>query len=174
MLHEQDSKRNGETVEHLLLHCQVAQELWNMVCTLFGVHWVMLRSVVELVANWSGKFNRLWIKVFWRIILHCLMWLIWRERNAHTFEGIERSIHELKLLAFTFFFFYFAWLGKCFRCFFFHFFTWYPWFLYLLCYLIFSMLLLAHGLCDHVFVEIILYTVGLKQWTNIILSYAPK
>ena len=106
VLHEQDSKRNGETVEHLLLHCQVAQELWNMVCTLFGVHWVILRSVVELVANWSGKFNRLWIKVLWRIILHCLMWLIWRERNACTFEGIERSIHELKLLAFTFIYFF--------------------------------------------------------------------
>ena len=34
------------------------------------------------------------------------MWLIWRERNACTFEGIERSIHELKLLAFTFIYFF--------------------------------------------------------------------
>ena len=40
------------------------------------------------------------------------MWLIWRERNARTFEGIERSIHELKLLAFTFIFSDFAGLGN--------------------------------------------------------------
>ena len=29
-----------------------------MVCSLFGVHWVMLRYVVEILASWAGKFNR--------------------------------------------------------------------------------------------------------------------
>ena len=96
----------------------------------------MLRSVVELIANWSGKFNRLWIKVLWRIILHCLMWLIWRERNACTFEGIERSIHELKLLAFTSFFFLLCVIGQMLRVFFLS-------FLYLIC-LIFVLALLLN------------------------------
>ena len=32
------------------------------------------------------------------MIHHCLMWGIWRKRNAHTFEGDERSIHDLKRL----------------------------------------------------------------------------
>ena len=93
-------KRNGETTDHLLLHCPVAQELWNIMCSLFGVHWVMPRSVVEFLASWSGKFNRLRSKVLWRMIPHCLMWVIWRERNTWTFDGNERSIHELKLLFF--------------------------------------------------------------------------
>ena len=57
VLHVQDSKWNGETIDHLLLHYLASQELWNMVCTLFGVHWVMLRSVLELIASWSGKFK---------------------------------------------------------------------------------------------------------------------
>ena len=57
VLHVQDGKWNGETIDHLLLHYLVSQELWNMVCTLFGVHWVMLRSVLELIASWSGKFK---------------------------------------------------------------------------------------------------------------------
>ena len=48
-------KRNGETTDHLLLHCPVAQKLWNMVCSLLGVHWVISYSVVELLASWSGK-----------------------------------------------------------------------------------------------------------------------
>ena len=34
-------KLGGESVNHLLLHCKFAQELWNMVFTLFGVHWVI-------------------------------------------------------------------------------------------------------------------------------------
>ena len=31
------------------------------------------------------------------------MWGIWRERNAPTFEGIERSIHDLKFPSFRLF-----------------------------------------------------------------------
>ena len=59
-----------------------------------------VQGVVELLASWSGKFNRLRTKVLWRTILHCLVWVIWWERNARTFEGNGRSIHELKLLFF--------------------------------------------------------------------------
>ena len=29
-------KHNGETIDHLLIHGPIAQELWNMVCSLFG------------------------------------------------------------------------------------------------------------------------------------------
>ena len=64
------------------------------------------------------------------------MWLIWRERNAHTVEGIERSIHELKLLAFTFFFFLLCVIGQMLRVFFLS-------FLYLIC-LIFVLALLLN------------------------------
>jgi hypothetical protein len=42
-------KRDGETIDHLLLHCLVAKELWDMVLTLFGVQWVMPRSIRELM-----------------------------------------------------------------------------------------------------------------------------
>lgn len=65
-------KRNGETIDLLLLHYLVAQELWNMMCSLFGIHWVILQGVVELIASCSGKFNRLRTKVLWRMIPHCL------------------------------------------------------------------------------------------------------
>jgi hypothetical protein len=37
-------KKSGESTVHLLLHCEVAMEVWNMVCQLFGVMWVMPRS----------------------------------------------------------------------------------------------------------------------------------
>ena len=51
-------KRAGETSNHSFLHCSVARNMWNMVFSLFGVYWVMLRGVVELLASWSGKFSR--------------------------------------------------------------------------------------------------------------------
>ena len=87
-------KQNEMTIDHQLLHWLVAWELWNMVCSLFGVHWVMPRGVVEHLASWSGKFNRHRTTVIWSMIPHCLMWGIWREMNERTFEGNERSIHD--------------------------------------------------------------------------------
>jgi hypothetical protein len=35
-------KRNSEPVDHLLLHCSVAKELWAFVFVVFGVRWIIL------------------------------------------------------------------------------------------------------------------------------------
>lgn len=32
----------------------------------------------------------------WSVIPSCVMWLVWRERNSHVFEDIERSVPQLK------------------------------------------------------------------------------
>ena len=50
-------KCNGKSVDHLLLHCLVATDLWSMVLGLFGVSWVLPKSVVELLACWLGRFG---------------------------------------------------------------------------------------------------------------------
>ena len=51
-------KHSGESPNHLLLHCETAQSLWSMVFCLFGVVWVMLRSVVEVMASWMEAFRK--------------------------------------------------------------------------------------------------------------------
>jgi hypothetical protein len=45
-------KRNKESVDHLLLHCDVASALWNAFFTGFGMSWVMPRRVIDLFACW--------------------------------------------------------------------------------------------------------------------------
>ncbi|GFZ00894.1 hypothetical protein Acr_14g0005290 [Actinidia rufa] len=45
--------RDAETVNHLLIHCDVVRELWSLVFSIFGVHWVMPGSVRELFESWS-------------------------------------------------------------------------------------------------------------------------
>lgn len=72
-------KGDGETTNHLLLHCTVARGLWNV------VYWVMLIGDVVLLASWLGKVSR--CSPIWSMIPYCLIWGIWRERDAQTFEG---------------------------------------------------------------------------------------
>ena len=84
-----------EIVDHLLLHCKFAQTLWSEVFLVFGVQWDVPYIVVSLLfawRNWLGNYS----SNVWNMVPVCLMWLEWKERNARTFEGIERPIELLK------------------------------------------------------------------------------
>ena len=91
----------GESVDHLLLHCLIAFEIWSMIFCLFGICWVMLQRVADLLDCWSCNFRRHRNIVVWRIVLHCLMWCIWREQNLRSFEDREQSILEFKSFFFS-------------------------------------------------------------------------
>lgn len=41
-------KRSGESIDHLLLHCEMAQDLWSALFTLFDFTWVMLERVIAI------------------------------------------------------------------------------------------------------------------------------
>jgi hypothetical protein len=76
-------KADGESVDHLLLHCPYAKELWDMIFGLFGLQWVMPKRVMDLFSCWYGSVGR--HSVIWKAIPHCIMWCLWRERNARIF-----------------------------------------------------------------------------------------
>jgi hypothetical protein len=98
-------KRDGESVDHLLIHCDIAQALWTALFSRFGLSWVMPLRVVDLFACWwTGGRSR--NAVVWKMVPSCLMWCLWRERNDRTFEDQERTLEELKSF---FFFTLFSW-----------------------------------------------------------------
>ena len=43
---------DGESVDHLLLHCPVTHTLWTFMFQAFGIHWIMPRSVTGLLSCW--------------------------------------------------------------------------------------------------------------------------
>ena len=53
-------------------------------------------TVIELFEAWQGKFVRHRHIDVWRLVPHCLIWCIWCERSARSFEGCERSLLEIK------------------------------------------------------------------------------
>jgi hypothetical protein len=97
-------KKSVESIDNLLLHCEVAIEVWNMVCQLFGVMWVMPGRLKECLGSWRGqKGNNIVIQI-WRMTPLCVMWYLWRERNARNFEDCEHGIKELKKMVLQTFF----------------------------------------------------------------------
>jgi hypothetical protein len=51
-------KVDGESMDHLVLHCAMARDLWDMVFSLFRIQWAMPRRVVDLLACWQGRLGR--------------------------------------------------------------------------------------------------------------------
>jgi hypothetical protein len=93
-------KSGEENVDHLFLHYDFARSLWNAVFSRFGLSWVMPSKVVGLFACWwSGGRSR--STVVWKMVLLCIVWYLWLERNERCFEDSERTLEEL-----TAFFFY--------------------------------------------------------------------
>jgi exonuclease III len=85
-------KKNGESVDHLLLHCEVATYLWHSVFTLFGMEWVMPEKVIDLFSCWNQVGGKDLSRDIWRMAPLCVIWCIWRERNARIFEDKECSV----------------------------------------------------------------------------------
>uniref|UniRef100_A0A2N9HDV0 Reverse transcriptase zinc-binding domain-containing protein n=1 Tax=Fagus sylvatica TaxID=28930 RepID=A0A2N9HDV0_FAGSY len=90
-------KVDGESINHLLLHCLVARDLWNLVCCLFGVSWVMPSGVVDLLFCWNGSLGNREASKIWKMIPHYIMWCLWGERNSRIFNegGIIHSSSEV-------------------------------------------------------------------------------
>jgi len=67
-------KRNGESVDHLLLPCEVAYALWNVICSLFRLSWVIpLWVLIYLLAG--GRVGTR-SAVVWNIVPFCLLWCL--------------------------------------------------------------------------------------------------
>ena len=88
---------NGESVNHLLLHCPVVHSLWVFMLQVFGVQWVMLGSVAGLLFCWHHWLGNHTSDI-WNLIPSCLMWIVWLERNHCSFEDTEKTLEELKVL----------------------------------------------------------------------------
>jgi len=79
-------KRNGETVDHMLFHCEVVYANWMVIFSHFGLSWVMPRNEVDLYASWRTSGSP-WSTVVWKImVMTCFLCFLWRKINDRSFE----------------------------------------------------------------------------------------
>jgi hypothetical protein len=62
------SKKNWESVDHLLLHCEISIALWNTIFSSVGMDWVMPSQVTDLFACWRALGGRFQLDVVWKMI----------------------------------------------------------------------------------------------------------
>uniref|UniRef100_A0A5B7ACY1 Reverse transcriptase zinc-binding domain-containing protein n=1 Tax=Davidia involucrata TaxID=16924 RepID=A0A5B7ACY1_DAVIN len=89
-------KEETELVDHLLLRCPWAKELWQLILSLFGVPWVFPGGVKGMFFCWEGARIRKDVKPLWRMAPLRLVWSLWGERNRRSFEDKELPLHRLK------------------------------------------------------------------------------
>ena len=85
---------NAESLDHLLLFCLIAHSLWTYMLRLFGIDWVMLGSLGDLLFclhHWLGKHN----SNIWNLVPSCLMWTIWTKRNRCSSEDSGKTMVQL-------------------------------------------------------------------------------
>ena len=85
---------DGETVDHLLLHCPYSHVLWSFPFRSFHVSWVMPRNVKELLFGWRNWFGKHHSDI-WNLAPLCLMWIVWLELNSRIFEDVSCSTDQL-------------------------------------------------------------------------------
>ena len=90
---------DGESVDHLLLHCKFFHTLWCEAFVVFRIQWVMPRSVSSFFFIWRNWFGK-HLSTIWNMVLTCLMWLVCQECNTRIFEDKERTLDHLKSLLF--------------------------------------------------------------------------
>jgi|UniRef100_A0A2N9JBP0 hypothetical protein len=87
-------RMDGETGSHLMIHCSLASDLWNIVLRSFGVSWVFPDNITNLLYGWYNCFGKTNSSV-WNLVPLCLMWIVWRERNGLIFEDKDHSKTKL-------------------------------------------------------------------------------
>jgi hypothetical protein len=90
-------RQDGETINHLLIHCAKAAGLWSFVFRKFGIIWVLPGCVLDLFLGWYNGLGKVHSKI-WNMVPLCLLWTLWRERNGRTFENSERTDSQVQEL----------------------------------------------------------------------------
>ena len=95
-------RKNGEDIDHILIYCQFAQELWIRLFTLFGIVGALPRRWADVIAiKWSFKQSGNMSKCIWRLMVLAIAWTVWLERNRRIFDDKCSSVEKCGITVYS-------------------------------------------------------------------------
>jgi hypothetical protein len=86
---------NGDTVDYLLIHCDVFISYVDFFFESIWDQWVLPERVMDLLFGWRNWFAKHSSNIG-NLVPSCLICTLWRERNHHSLEDAEISVIQLK------------------------------------------------------------------------------
>lgn len=92
-----------ETIDHLLIGCMVARQLWFALLTALGLQSLAPADSMDVVDWWLT--SRAEVTADSRPVLDSVVllisWCIWKERDNRTFNRVTADLHGMIVLSFT-------------------------------------------------------------------------
>ena len=89
-------RNDGKTLDHLMLHCEVASILWKILLKEAGFLWVFpVHCQSLMVEDMLGLGSNKKVEVLWRCMVLSLLWTIRMARNSRIFK--ERSMELIDI-----------------------------------------------------------------------------
>lgn len=99
------SYHDAESINHLLIHCHFAWEIWCGVARDFGSTFAAATNFRDLLLGWRSSVFNTFGKRIWRLVPATVCWAIWLEKNHRVFKGhseptwrVYRRVKEYILL----------------------------------------------------------------------------
>ena len=92
--------QTAETIDHILLGCSLTREVWVLVLARLNLHSTIVVRDENVFQWWLTARKQLpkLLRTGFDSLFFLVGWLIWKERNARTFNGVGRPAVELAAL----------------------------------------------------------------------------
>lgn len=97
-------KKSGETIDHLLIHCEVDITLWAEVFSRLELAWAMPTLEVDLLASWPNLEGTHQIVTGWKMVPICIIWCLWQSGMTELSKTISVLWRSLALFVLELYF----------------------------------------------------------------------